>query len=76
MDLTADAGVQVHVYYGRNRAWTAQEMARYGVVLTTYATMALEAPKRAGIKHGEACMPYQVRAGHALHLQHSSLDNR
>ncbi|KAK9831907.1 hypothetical protein WJX81_008001 [Elliptochloris bilobata] len=46
------AGLTVHVYHGKARAETAADLARYGVVLTTYATMALEAPSRPDAKSG------------------------
>ena len=43
-DMIASAGLRTHVYHGKSKAWTGQELARYGVVLTTYAIMGLEAP--------------------------------
>ena len=43
---SACAGLCVHVYHGRGKAGSAEELACYGVVLTTYTTMALEAPSR------------------------------
>jgi len=42
----------VHVYHGKARAESAGDLARYGVVLTTYTTMALEAPSRPDAKSG------------------------
>lgn len=42
----------MHVYHGKARAETAADLARYGVVLTTYTTMALEAPSSPDAKSG------------------------
>ena len=42
----ACAGLSLHVYHGRGKSGSAAELACYGVVLTTYTTMALEAPSR------------------------------
>ena len=42
----------MHVYHGKARAESAADLARYGVVLTTYTTMALEAPSRPDAKSG------------------------
>ncbi|BDA41061.1 Helicase-like transcription factor CHR28 [Coccomyxa sp. Obi] len=51
--IVSSVGLRTHVYHGRSKAWTGQELAKYSVVLTTYATMALEAPARASIKKGD-----------------------
>ena len=42
----------MHVYHGKARAESAPDLARFGVVLTTYTTMALEAPSRPDAKSG------------------------
>ncbi|KAK9816469.1 hypothetical protein WJX72_000674 [[Myrmecia] bisecta] len=45
--VAVSAGVSVHVYHGKAREGvTAQHLARYSVVLTTYTTMALQSPHR------------------------------
>lgn len=58
-------GLRTHVYHGRSRAWTGQELAKYSVVLTTYATMALEAPARAVVKKGVHPSSHERPAGDA-----------
>ncbi|PSC70181.1 SNF2 family DNA-dependent ATPase [Micractinium conductrix] len=46
------AGISVHVYHGKGKAVSSQTLSQYAVVLTTYQTMALEAPKRDGAPRG------------------------
>ncbi|CAL8466655.1 g6191 [Coccomyxa elongata] len=50
--VASSVGLRTHVYHGRSKAWTGQELAKYSVVLTTYTTMALEGPARASMKKG------------------------
>ena len=51
----------MHVYHGKGRAGSAEELASFGVVLTTYATMALEAPARAlHGQRGKAAQPIDL----------------
>ncbi|KAK9916313.1 hypothetical protein WJX75_001149 [Coccomyxa subellipsoidea] len=50
--VATSAGLRTHVYHGKSKAWTGQELAKFGVVLTTYATMGLEAPPRLHAKKG------------------------
>lgn len=46
------AGLTVSVYHGKDRLRDAEVLARMGVVLTTYTTMALEAPPKIRQKGG------------------------
>lgn len=50
--MSGSAGLRTHVYHGKSKAWTGQELAKFGVVLTTYATMGLEATPRLHAKKG------------------------
>ena len=45
--LMAVAGLTVHMYHGKQRLTQPEQLARYGVVLTTFTTMSMEAPPRA-----------------------------
>ena len=36
----------MHIYHGKGKLSLAASLARYGVVLTTFNTMALESPPR------------------------------
>ena len=44
--MSPAAGLVVHVYHGKERAGSARALAGMGVVLTTYGTLAQEAPAR------------------------------
>ncbi|GIM06399.1 hypothetical protein Vretimale_10704 [Volvox reticuliferus] len=44
--VSPTAGLVVHVYHGKDRASSARQLAAMGVVLTTYGTLAQEAPSR------------------------------
>ena len=44
VDLTGLGAV--HIYHGKGKLSLPASLARYGVVLTTFNTMALEAPPR------------------------------
>eukprot|EP00803_Ostreobium_quekettii_P005434 evm.model.scf_1750.1 EVM.evm.TU.scf_1750.1 scf_1750:1711-12758(-) len=62
------AGLSTHLYYGKDKAKTAKELAQYSVVLTTYGSMVSEAPtiqKRNGasgvkISPGSAAYPIDL----------------
>ncbi|KAK9822145.1 hypothetical protein WJX74_010771 [Apatococcus lobatus] len=50
------AGIVTHVYHGKGRGLAAAALARFGCVVTTYTTLAMEAPDRP--QHGSGPLDY------------------
>jgi hypothetical protein len=50
------AGLKVHVYHGKGRSVSLRSLKRYDVVVTTYTTMALEAPLHVGPRKGVSAL--------------------
>lgn len=44
--LISYAGLTVHVYHGKGKEVSAAHLARFGLVVTTYTTLSLQAPSR------------------------------